>query len=45
MSLLAEADTPEALQARKEYEEAYPELIKARLAASVEAYDKQYGSN
>ncbi|CDH52607.1 short-chain dehydrogenase reductase sdr [Lichtheimia corymbifera JMRC:FSU:9682] len=42
---LPEADTPEALQARKEYEEAYPELIKARLAASVEAYDKQYGSN
>lgn len=45
MSLLAEADTPEARKARKEYEEAYPEFLKAQLAASIEAYDQEYGSN
>ncbi|KAJ8663293.1 hypothetical protein O0I10_000532 [Lichtheimia ornata] len=42
---LPEADTPEARKARKEYEEAYPEFLKAQLAASIEAYDQEYGSN
>lgn len=42
---LAEVETPEALQGIKEYEEAYPEFLKARLAAAIETYDKEYGSD
>ncbi|KAI7882020.1 NAD(P)-binding protein [Lichtheimia hyalospora FSU 10163] len=42
---LPEADTPEARQATKEYEEAYPEFLKARLAEAIKTYDQQYGSD
>lgn len=42
---LPEAETPEALQGIKEYEQAYPEFLKARLAEAIETYDKEYGSD